>query len=464
MTFKENAKTALAKVLSDLIQSDGIVNQGEINYLRQVFKALKIHESHLKTAGTMSLADAADTLRGCGASEKTLLLYIVQQLANADGCCDPCEAFLSTALFLSIGLDRPETQGLHAQIVSLPDTHFDPHDTVLFVEPERIPETPSKGQPADDRRSDPMKSHHEAISQLLQRRGKQLFYLPHIMAGIQEKKTTFLQMLRYLEPLLTEDQLQLIEHDLGGFRSSDLSKEIFLNYLNARGFHIAHPAFLMKIDHARTDTSQDFLLLDAPHDPLQTLERFFALTDQVMQLPINAPGKNLQRYMDLLTMPQEAQGKDAFQYTGFHKIIVDTLLKYHSGQGLSRLRIGDNGRLFLVDRNDAEVKIQTLGRALYILFLRHEEGIALTELADHRDELMDLYAALSTYSNEDKLRQTVDNLVDFVGTTMNPLLSRIRKSFTALLGAQAKDYLIEGDVGDRKKIHLDRRLVIDTFR
>ncbi len=182
-----------------------------------------------------------------------------------------------------------------------------------------------------------------------------------------------------------------------------------------------------------------------------------------MRLPVNAQGKNHQHYIDLLTMPKEAQGSDAFQYTGFHKIIVDTLLKYHSDQGLSRLRVSDSGRLFLVDRKDAEVKIQTIGRALYILFLRHEEGIALTELADHRDELMNLYASISTYGDEDKLRQTVDNLVNFVGSTINPLLSRIRKSFTALLGAQAKDYLIEGGVGDRKKIHLDRRLVIDEL-
>ena len=453
MTFKENAKTALAKVLSDLIQSDGIVNQGEINYLKQVFKALKIHDSHLKTAGTMSLADAVETLRGCGEAEKALLLYIVQQLANADGNCAPCETLLSTALFLSMGLEHPETQGLHARIVSLPDTRFDPHNTVLFVEPESPPERPN----------DPMEVQHEAIRPLLSQRGRQLFYLPQIMSGIRQKKGAFLQMLRFLEPLLTDDQLQLIEHDLGVFRSSDLSKEIFLNYLNARGFHITHPAFLIKIDKARLDMGQDFLLLDVPEDPLQTLERFFELTDRVMRLPIPSPSKNLQRYLGLLTMPKEAQGSDAFRYTGFHKIIVDTLLKYHSEQGLSRLRISDNGRLFLVDRNETEIKIQTIGRALYILFLRHEEGIALTELADHRDELMELYAAISTYGDEDKLRQTVDNLVDFVGNTMNPLLSRIRKSFTALLGAQAKDYLIEGDVGDRKKIHLDRKLVIDEL-
>lgn len=455
MTFKENAKTAVAKVLSDLIQSDGIVNQGEINYLRQVFKALKIHDSHLKTAGSMTLADATEILRGCGAGEKTLLLHMIQQLAAADGECAPCESLLSTALLLAIGMDQAEARGLQAKIVSLPSALFEPHDTVLYVEPERYP--------ADGKGLEPMARQHDAVRQLLQRGGKQLFYLPHIMAGIQEKKTTFLQMLRYLEPLLSEDQLQLIEHDLGGFRSSDLSKEIFLNYLNARGFQITRPAFLLKIDHARTDTGQDFLLLDVPQDPLQVLKRFFKLTDQVMRLPVKAQGKNHQHYIDLLTMPKEAQGSDAFQYTGFHKIIVDTLLKYHSDQGLSRLRVSDSGRLFLVDRKDAEVKIQTIGRALYILFLRHEEGIALTELADHRDELMNLYASISTYGDEDKLRQTVDNLVNFVGSTINPLLSRIRKSFTALLGAQAKDYLIEGGVGDRKKIHLNRRLVIDEL-
>ena len=453
MTFKENAKIALAKVLSDLIQSDGIVNQGEINYLRHVFKALKIHDSHLKKAGTMTLSAAAEILRGCGESEKVLLMHVIQQLAAADGECSPCESFLATTLFLAIGIESVHSKDLRAKIISLSERLFDPHDTVLFVEPE-LP---------DDWSRVLMERQYEALRQLLQQRGKQLFYMPYIMADIQEKKGTFLQMLRYLEPLLSDDQLQLIKHELGSFRNSDLSKEIFLNYLNARGFKITNPAFLMKIDGVRTDNGQDFVLLEVLHDPLQTLEHFFAFTDQVMRLPIPAKGKNLQRYKDLLTMPEEAQGSDAFQYTGFHKIIVDTLLKYHSDKGLSRLRISDSGRLFLVDRNEVEVKIQTIGRALYILFLRHEEGIALAELADHREQLMELYAAISTYGDEDKLRQTVDNLVDYVGTTMNPLLSRIRKSFTALLGAQAKDYLIEGDVGDRKKIHLDRRMVINEL-
>ena len=163
-------------------------------------------------------------------------------------------------------------------------------------------------------------------------------------------------------------------------------------------------------------------------------------------------------------MPEAEPVEDQLEYTGLHKIVIDTILKYHSADGLSRLLIDESGRLFLLDRNRAEVKMQSLARALYILYLRHEEGIALTELCDHRDELLAIYSTVSDFTNAERLACTVDNLVNFVGSTINPLLSRIRRAFTALLGDQAKDYLIEGDVRDRKKINLSRTLVIDNLR
>jgi len=226
-----------------------------------------------------------------------------------------------------------------------------------------------------------------------------------------------------------------------------LSKEIFLNYLNSRGFHLEQPAFLFKIENRKASHCQDFLLLhvDAT-SPLKTLQEFFAYNDK------------------LLLLPEAEPVEDQLEYTGLHKIVIDTILKYHTADGLSRLLIDEDGRLFLLDRNRTEIKMQALARALYILYLRHEEGIALTELCDHRQELLDIYSTVSDYTNTERLRATVDNLVDFVGSTINPLLSRIRRAFTALLGEQAKEYLIEGDVRDRKKINLPRTLVIDEMR
>lgn len=435
MTFKENTKTAIAKVFSDLIQSDGIVNQGEIRYLHQAFKSLRIENSHLKKSVGMTLAEAVTVLRSCGPAERRTIRQHIERLSGADGDVDPSETLLIAALALSIGTTDPETPSLKADLISIPGPTFDTRDTVIYVESS-----------IDRKANRAIVAEYDELCHLLEQRGMKFFYLPAFMKSLKGNLRTLKQTLRYLEPLLSNEQMRLIVHDMKNVDTPMLSKEIFLNYLNSRGFHLERPAFLFKIENQKASSCQDFLLLYIDtKSPLTTLRDFYAFNDRLLQLPEAEPVI------------------DQLEYTGLHKIVIDTILKYHSAEGLSRLLIDEDGRLFLLDRNHAEVKIQALGRALYILYLRHKEGIALTELCDHRDELLAIYSSISDYTNPDRLAMTVDNLVNFVGSTINPLLSRIRRAFTALLGEQAKDYLIEGDVRDRKKINLPRTLVIDKL-
>ena len=324
MTFKENAKTAVAKVLSDLIQSDGIVNQGEIVFLRQAFKELTIDGSHLKKSGSMTLADAVTILKKCGSAEKTAILQAIQRLSGADGDIDPSEALLVAALTLAIGISLEGTQGLKAELVSIPGKGFDLRDAVLYVEPSR-----------DKKTNLAISKEYGAISQLLEGREKQFFYLPLVMKELNGKRRTFRQMLRYIEPLLSDEQLQLILHDMKGFGTPMLSKEVFLNQLDSREFLLEGPAFLFKIDNLKSGDCQDLLLIYIDHSPLDTLERFYRLNDQLM------------------SMPKGERVDDELSYTGVHKIIIDTILKFHSNEGLSRLRVTEKGRLLLVDRNNA---------------------------------------------------------------------------------------------------------------
>lgn len=435
MKFKDNAKIAFAKVLSDLIQSDGIVNQGEIECLHHIFMTTGIDNSHLKRSSMMTLSHAVSVLQHCGPMEKAAIRQAIRQLSIADGDIDPNESVLITALTLAIDITLPEAKGLHAELVSIPDLSFDIRNTVVYVE-SSYHKTINAA----------IRKDYEAICLLLEKHGKQLFYLPTVMSELRRKKKTFLQTLTYLEPLLTDSQLHLIEHDMKHFNCSMLSQEIFLNYLNSRGFKLNSPAFLFKIDNQKASFYQDFLVLSIDRYPLETLNQFYKLNDSLLQLP---EGEHI---------------ADELAYNGLHKIIIDTILKYHSYNGLSRLLVSEDGRLYLIDRNRTEVKMQTIARALYILYLRHEEGIALTALGDHREELLEIYAMISNYNNTEKLRQTVDNLVDFVGSTINPLLSRIKRAFTSLLGEQAKDYLIEGRVRDKKRINLPRNMVTDELR
>ena len=97
MKFKEQHKTALAKVLSDLLQCDGIVNQGEIDFLQQVYGMLNITSTSRKKATNLSLSEAVSILKSLGNQEKIAILRTFQRLSPSDDSPHPTEPLLTTA-------------------------------------------------------------------------------------------------------------------------------------------------------------------------------------------------------------------------------------------------------------------------------------------------------------------------------------------------------------------------------
>ena len=193
---------------------------------------------------------------------------------------------------------------------------------------------------------------------------------------------------------------------------------------------------------------------------MATLQRFYELKTNIVNLQPEGLSPKDERFLQQVTQAQNDTEKDALDYTGFHKILIDIVLKYNGSHEVSRLFITKHGDLFLTDRNNTEVKMPAISKALYILFLFHEEGIPLNCLSDYKAELYRIYRPISTYGDDELLRRAIENLTDFVGNTLNATLSRIKKAFTDILGDDAANYLIQGEKGGRKIIHLDRSLVV----
>ena len=449
MKFKEQHKTALAKVLSDLVQCDGIVNQGEIEFLQQVYSLFNITLTSRKKATNISLSEAVDILKGLGNPEKVAILKMFQSLSLSDDSLAPTESLFITSIIMSIGIDLPETQGLNATFVSIPDLSFDTRNAVLYVEPAYEKKTNAS-----------IKRDYEAICRLLHQSQREFFFLPKVVEDLKRKKKTFRNALSYIEPTLSEDQLDHIDAQLPQLDSVFLSKEIFLNYLNTNGLKISKPSFLLKIGNMKPGTDQDFLIIETGSLPLLTLERFVQLNANIMRInpPVGNPKE--EAFLKKLTLKTEKKHKDELDYTGFHKIILDILMKYNGLHDVSRLYISSTGDIFLTDLNNTEVKMPALCKVLYIFFLLHEDGLSLNYLNDHTEQLYRIYRRISTYGDEALLRKAIDNLTDFIGSTMNANLSRIRKAFRDILGDEANIYLIKGEKGGRKTIHLDRRLVV----
>jgi hypothetical protein len=126
----------------------------------------------------------------------------------------------------------------------------------------------------------------------------------------------------------------------------------------------------------------------------------------------------------------------------------------------SKIQIRRNGKIYLPDYSNLEIKMPALEKALYILFLRHPEGIYISSLSEHRQELYQIYARLSNRGMIDEMRKRIDDMTNVLRDQTSVKISRIKKVFTDALGnALAEHYIIQGENAERKSIRLDRDLV-----
>lgn len=129
---------------------------------------------------------------------------------------------------------------------------------------------------------------------------------------------------------------------------------------------------------------------------------------------------------------------------------------------LSTLRITKDYGIFLPDYNDMEIALPTLSKVVYFFFLRHPKGLRFKELIDYREELLLIYYRISNRYDAAKMEQSIDDLVDSTGNSINEKCSRIRAAFVSQFSDDlAKNYYITGYSGQAKYIPLDRGLVID---
>ena len=130
---------------------------------------------------------------------------------------------------------------------------------------------------------------------------------------------------------------------------------------------------------------------------------------------------------------------------------------------LSRLKITNDHRIYLMDYEMKEVIMSPLPKALYLLFLNHPQGISFKELPDYRAELMEIYKNISLRENPIKARRSIRKLTDPLDNSVHEKCSRIRAAFLSVVAEDiAKNYFVTGDRGEPKKVLLNRELVIYT--
>lgn len=133
---------------------------------------------------------------------------------------------------------------------------------------------------------------------------------------------------------------------------------------------------------------------------------------------------------------------------------------------LSRIIVTKEYKIVLPDFNDMEIVMEPMNKALYILFLRHPEGIAFKDMIDYRQELLKIYLRLWTnkdYANIDwgRIDKAIDNICSPLSNSINEKTSRIKGIFLKEMHDDvAKNYYITGRYGEPRRIALPPDMIV----
>lgn len=144
---------------------------------------------------------------------------------------------------------------------------------------------------------------------------------------------------------------------------------------------------------------------------------------------------------------------------GIAEHILEQLI--HPDNRLSRMIITKDWRIMLPDYNVMEIKMEPLSKAVYLLYLKHPEGIAFKHLAEYKNELSQIYNQLRPSGLTERAKQSIEDVTNPTNNSINEKCARIRAAFLSQFDDyMAKSYYIDGPRGEAKKISLPRNLVV----
>lgn len=179
----------------------------------------------------------------------------------------------------------------------------------------------------------------------------------------------------------------------------------------------------------------------------------------MIQRQIDNHSEELERNICSILLKEVKQKLQLLRDSGVSESDIVSLLSIE--RPLPKLVINKAYSLFLIDGNRKEIHMEPLVKAVYLLFLKHPEGIIFKDLPDYRQELTKIYSEVRPWGLSDRALQSIEDVTNPFLNSINEKCARIKKVFLGLLeGNVAEHYYIKGTRGEPKRIELPRDLVV----
>ena len=322
-------------------------------------------------------------------------------------------------------------------------TDYFPHtviDEVIYIEPYH-----------SDEWNDYINVNYDEICEACESKGLRFVYLPKHLHKLLGDEDRFVYNVPNLNPIQDVDMDESIRRTYAEY----------YEHIQQKGkVDINEPILLFTYNHDTWLYCTDFdltipYILDVCHKYDPSSIRYCKAPEYV---PSGCSPADWAFEKDGARLQQEIIERVAqLRAMGVEEVVIQNLFKPQVK--LSRLQITSDYRILLPDY-DIEIKMPPLYKALYLLYLEHEEGIMFKCLIDYRDELLRIYNSITHFDDSERIERSIDMLVNPMCNSVNEKCSRIREAFVSCLNDDiAKNYYITGGRCEPKRITLDRSLV-----
>ncbi len=436
-------KISVARVVSDLIKADSVIDSREMQLFRIVKSSFGLNKDCMCDARFITFADAVNNLSCLEKNERENLMALFRDITLADGMCNKDEALLMIALMYCLEDDETDASMLHVQV---PQQGLQlKNSQVIYVESQ-----------FDEDINEVITTNHHQIENAMRLAGFDFAYIPQISKTYKETPSKlFHEVLTFLTPNLNPGELEQIHNQISSMTTIQFCKEQLNGKLHLPGMTDTYPALLVKVGETVSENSifANFLKVDIEGDVLEEIKHFIYKFTSMMNAEYSII-KNV--YND----------SERFIYSGVYKQIMDLCLMKENTK--STILIDPMKLIIRFPEINEELKVGRSEKALYVLILAESMtgGLNLNqpttalqmEIHNARMErLMNKYSEI--YKCFGGNPNNAPNITDY--TIRNPKISKINSCITKLEKKLTfpEEYKIQRDCNGFYKIAVDNSLV-----
>lgn len=436
-------RVAIARIFSDLIKADRIIDTGEMECWERICAKYHIDKGIETEAQGVSFSYALDAI--CNSGEPGLredLLGDCRSMTVSDGFCAHSEALLMITLMLMLETD----QDFSVETFSIPKASFNVDvATALYVESESDPDI-----------NEAIRDCYRTLYKEFQLAGFHFVYPPKIIEHYRETDPhLFRQILSFLAPSMSREKIEEAYDSLMEMTTDVFCKDLLCNKCGITDLRNTYPSLLIKIGNSFVGdvAYANYLKIEVGTDILATVQEF------------------LDRFSDMLSgdmfVISTSEEKDSqFHFHGFYKQLLDIYLSRRNVKSKVVINLKDEQ----IDFEDIDTKASGLHRrerALYALLLcAGPEGLnfkkpatasALAKYNKRMERIQSQYTAIYSCFNGGSER--VPDLTN--PTIRRPIVATLRRSHNALSGLlyNPADYNVTSSNEGVISVNVDPKLI-----